>query len=318
MTLNPKKICNKFLKINSEIVAQISDTTDAFPFYKNFDRPIFILAPPRSGSTFLFECLTKFDGLMYLDYEADGLWWEIFPYDRLSNPSDYVDSNEATSRKIRMLKERIYRSVVSNVLIKRNEDISKWEQLQYKIGIKPIRYIDKTIANCFHLEVIEKVFPDACYIFLIRDPRANISSMIEGWAYIEKFGKPQLTYIIQNLKSTVYHWTYPAPPNWTDIVNQPLPVICAWSWKQHIEYVLRFFEKRNKEDHLIWVRYEDLVESPEDTIAEIANRLSLKWCERVREYLKNPPLSRTTISKPKREKWKEKNYRNMIKILPIV
>jgi hypothetical protein len=43
------------------------------------------------------------------------------------------------------------------------------QKLRYLFGFKRIRYLDKTITNCFHLRFLNRAFPDAQYIMLLRD-----------------------------------------------------------------------------------------------------------------------------------------------------
>lgn len=281
--------------------------------YKSFHKPIFIISPPRSGSTFLFECLTQFDNLYYLNHESDNIWWANFPYETMKYPSDYIDVEEVSYAQIKSLRRQFYQAVASNYR-RRNPHQPR---LPYWFGMKRIRSLDKTIANCFRIDLLESIFPDAQYIFLTRDPRANISSMIEGWPYVNRYGKPQLTPIIRTLKeSTVDHWTFPAPPGWQNIVSQPLPEICAWSWQQHIEYALHFFEQSSKKP--IVIRYEDLVDDTFQTIFNLGQELELVSSQKVSEHAETSPLSRTTFSKPYPNKWKEKNYQNIASILPQI
>lgn len=286
---------------------------DAYCSYNSFDRPVFIISPPRAGSTFLFKCLAQFDEVYHIDWEADRFWWYNFPYERLDAPSDWVGAAEATPEKKRTLRRQLYQTSVSMHLRGR----SKRFKIPYQFGFKSIRYLEKTIANCFHLEFIERTFPGAQFVFLVRDPRANISSMIEGWPYLEKFGKSQLTPVLQELTATIPHWTYPAPPGWQDVVSKPLPKICAWSWKQHVKYPLNFFQQRSHLD-VIWVRYEDLVDDPLGTVSNLADRLDLAVSENVKQYLEKPSLSHTTISKPYLNKWMEQNYEEVLSILPVI
>jgi len=285
---------------------------EQFPYFR-FDCPIFIISPPRAGSTFLFDCLKQFEELLHIDWEADRFWWHNFSYERLDEPSDWVGGEEATAKKQRTLRRQLYKTSMDMHL----QGYPKRFRIPFQFGLKPIRYLEKTIANCFHLEFIEKTFSNAVYVFLVRDPRSNISSMIDGWPYLKRFGKPQLTHIIQRFNPTIDHWTYPAPPGWQDIISRPLPEICAWSWQQHIEYPLNFFQKQDN-SKVIWVRYEELVADPFSTIYALANQLDLAPSKQVKQYLKKPPLSHTTVSKPARNKWKGQYYGEIISILPTI
>jgi len=283
--------------------------------YDSFDRPIFIISPPRSGSTFLFDCLTQLDELYHLGAEADLIWWRFFPYENMKDSSDYIGIESASAENIQTIRKHIYNAAIGKHLAK----YPGRSRIPYLFGVKHIRYLDKTIANCFHLEFMERAFPNAQYVFLVRDPRDAISSMIEGWPYVEHFGKSQLTSIVQSsITTTIKHWTYPAPPGWQDIISRPLPQICAWSWKKHIEYPLDFFNRRNNPTDVIWVRYENLVDDAVGTTIELVNKLELKFTRKLKEYAAEPPLSRTTVSKPRRGKWMSKHYKEIVSILPMI
>lgn len=292
-----------------KIVRQTVDKAAPFPF----TRPIFILAPPRSGSTFLFGCLTQFEELFHLKNEADNIWWDLFPYDRQSNFSDEVRRDDLTKEKAHELKRRIYSRAVNTYVHKHNRS-RDWK---YHLGLWPIRYLDKTIANCFHLEILDAVFPDAQYIILVRDPRENISSMMEGWPHLHRFGKPQLTPIIAEMEgATVNHWTYPAPPGWQQQLTRPLQEICAWSWRQHIECILSYAERNASK--VYWVRYEDLRDRTRETVVRLARHLELKVTPRVIDYVKAPPVSNTSVSNPRPGKWKALNYDSIMSIIPMI
>ncbi len=275
-----------------------------------FRRPIFVIAPPRSGSTFFFEALSRHEGILSLNHEADGIWWDLFPYDRQETPSDRIPLSEIDQSTRRALRVKTYQAAM------RQTECGPWRSLMQRLGIDPIRYLDKTIANCFRVDVLRSVFPDAQFILLVRDPRANISSMIEGWAHVERFGKPQLTPIIESTDdATVEHWTYPPPPGWQEVLSRPLPEICAWSWKQHVEYALDFFDESPP---IARVRYEELRDNPESVLSQLADTLDLETTEELTSFLAESPESDTTVSSPRKGKWREKNEEAIHSILPMV
>ncbi|MGB3694992.1 MAG: sulfotransferase [Spirulinaceae cyanobacterium] len=296
-------------KIKRKVKTQIENIAP----YNSFQKPIFIISPPRSGSTLLFHCLQQFEELYFLQSEADYIWWPIFPYEEMDDPADYLGKKQLSYQNIRNLRKRIYEDSVKNYLRNHHQESPR----DYLFGLKSIRYLDKTIANCFHLEFLAKAFPTAQYIFLVRDPRATIASMLEGWSYAERFGKPQLTPIIQqDSTAKIEHWSYPAPPDWQTVIDQPLAQICAWSWQQHIEYPLNFFQGRSQD--VKWVRYEDLLENFEGVIEDLAKYFNLKLNSRVKNYTKAPPISPTAISKPDPIKWKSNNYKQIEAIFPRI
>ncbi|MGD8623436.1 MAG: sulfotransferase [Anaerolineae bacterium] len=290
---------------------------DAYLPAGRFDRPIFIIAPPRSGSTLLFECLGRFAGVYHLKQEADNVWWQLFPYQALAEPHDWVGRDQATVEKVEALRGLTYRAVVRHHFRGAPWPWRQLALLAYLGSGRAIRYLDKTIANCFHLEFLEQAFPGALYIFLVRDPRANISSMIDTWPHADLVGKPQLTPIIrQRQGATVGHWSFPAPPGWPAVLTEPLAQICAWSWQQHITYVLRFFDQAEVEP--LWVRYEELIAEPWSTVKSLNTRLGLNVADDTRQRIAALPLSRTAVSRPAEDKWRQKHDQEIRSILPRV
>jgi hypothetical protein len=278
-----------------------------------FDRPIFILAPPRSGSTLLFECLAQFEGTAHLGAESDLYWWRRAPYGPGNGYSDHLRAASLGETEVRLLCRDLYRHAVING-IKRRQRLPDPAGL---LGLRRIRYLDKTIANCFHLEVLERVFPGARYVHLVRDPRATIASMIEGWPHVHRFGKPQLTPIVQTLEPrTIEHWTYPAPPGWQGVVGRPLAEICAWSWQQHVEHVLRFFEGRAVKP--LRITYEELVGDPVAAVRRLGDALGLGRSERAERHARAAPLSRTTLSPPAAGKWRASRGAEVERVLPLI
>lgn len=262
--------------------------------------PIFIIAPPRSGSTLLFETLADFAPLFAFTYrEADHIWWTAVPYSERALLSDYVDPTDMDEHKRRRLRTGLYSEAVLRTAQRQERLRSAGEHL----GLTPVRYIDKTISNCFHLDVLAEMFPDATFIFLTRDPRRNIASMLEGWPEVTRFAKRVLTpYVQKTPGATINHWAYPAPPGWRQMLAMDLPTICAWSWKQHIRFVLDFMSRSSLP--FIRITFEEFTSSPQVTLERLASQLSLRWTGAARQYLNGLPVSRTAVTPPDSGKWR--------------
>ena len=59
--------------------------------------------------------------------------------------------------------------------------ITKMNLLYKSLMKKEYRLVEKTPKNCFRISFINKLFSDCKFIFLKRDGRSNINSLIEGW-----------------------------------------------------------------------------------------------------------------------------------------
>ncbi len=293
-------------------VKQLGESLDTLRDYQRFDRPILILAAPRSGSSFLYDLLCQFDETWGWEAEMDGVWWNYFPYDRLHEPSDLITAEEYSSQVARKLRREFYRFARWG-----REQRGKEIELAAKLGLRSIRYVDKTIANCFHLELLHKLFPEARYVLLLRDARATISSMMEGWQDPVKFVKPQLQPIVDRSNGRLSHWSYPAPPGWSQQLDRPLEEVCAWSWSQHIGFARSGLAAVPAHRQQV-IRYEDLVQKPVETMRKLASFCQLAWSSKIDDHLARPPLSRTTISAPRQDKWKILHGEAIERVLPTI
>jgi hypothetical protein len=259
-----------------------------FPW--RIERPVFVIAPPRSGSTFLFECLVQFRELTaFTDREGTFIWRRVFPYEQRPTMSDAITPEEFGEWRRRQVKSLFY----TRGLLKYPTEHG-YDRLLRLIRQPGMRYLDKTISNAFRLDLIKDMFPDAVFVYLVREPRANLASMINGWSD-ERFRKPAQTRYVEETGSALQYWAYAAPPGWRDTLGWRLPEVCAWSWKQHAEAILRF---RQTEGSGPLIRYEDVAQDPLRVISGLAHELDLELTPHIVDYLARPPLSRTTLTAP--------------------
>lgn len=302
-------------RLSKPLVAVSRRILRKFAHSLRLTRPVFILAPPRSGSTLLFDALSRTGQFHYYPVENDWVWWRLFPPDRLAEPSDMVGAEEAAANAQRL--RTALRNQILGGYLNRMEGLERLARVA-SLLVHPSRpLLDKTIANCFHLDALRRVFPHARYVLLVRDPRANISSMIEGWSQLGRFGKPLVKPWLERVSQrTVDHWCYPVPPGWRRVVTRPLAEICAWSWKQHIQKTLEFFGKTGIEP--IFIRYEELTTEPAKVLRGVARRLDTNISEAVLSHWRGMPLSRTTVSRPGSDKWRRLHGPEIRAVLPSV
>lgn len=265
-----------------------------------FDRPIVILAAPRSGSTLLFETLAEARDVWTIGGESHQV---IESLPALNPGSGQVDSNRLTadhaneevvnfvrSRFARALKDRSGRAFVNH------REISK------------LRFLEKTPKNALRVPFIEKVFPGAVYIFLYRDVRSNLSSMMEAWRSGRWVTYPRLR------NWTGLPWSLLLPPGWQQLIGRSLEETCAFQWNTVNRIVLDDLE--NIPAHR-WtaLSYQSLLDEPEKTIERLCDFAGLEIDSHLRDRLKKPlPLSRLTHTRPAAEKWR-KNEREILSVL---
>jgi len=178
------------------------------------DRPVFIIAAPRSGSTLLFETLAESHSICTLGGEAHGAIEGAQPSLRPGSPG--VDSNRlerrhATPEVIRRLHE---------------EFAAQRRPAPGADGadVAGMRFLEKTPKNALRIPFLDAAFPDAQFIFLWREPRANLASIIEAW----KAGR-WVTY--RGLDERADPWSLLLPPDWRAMRDATLPEIAAFQWE---------------------------------------------------------------------------------------
>lgn len=245
-----------------------------------------------------------------LDRENTPLWLRVFPPKMLATQSEYISAKECTPNNLSKLKAYFALKLVYDRHTFRPDIL-----INHFILRKPIySYTEKTIANCFHVEALKRMFPDAFYIHLVRDGRANVSSMIEGWDKIVNVNAD----LPQSIGNTVQHWSYPMPPKWQSQVKRPIEEICAWSWVEHNRQVLEAFEGEKLSSNYMKIHHEEFVEDPKRVLDDISERTGLTLSKDCITHIKTNPKSRTTISSPQKDKWRNKYPDKIRRITPYI
>lgn len=112
------------------------------------------------------------------------------------------------------------------------------------------RWADKTPSYTLNLPFIERLFPSAQYVHIIRDGRDVVASHKDRWGYRRA-------------------------------------VSATKSWPQYVRPA-RTFGAGIGPGRYLEVRYEDLVESPEETVRGALNFLREDWSEGMIDYQKSP------------------------------
>ena len=269
-------------------------------FARLFDRPLVVLAAPRSGSTLLFETLAEAPEVWTIGGESHQF---IEGLRRLSPMSGNVDSNRldashANERIIMALRQRFARFL-------RDRDGREFFHNQH---IPQLRFLEKTPKNAVRQPFLDRVFPGALYVYLFRDRRANISSMMEAWRSGRWVTYPRLP------GWQGPRWSLLLPPGWQQLNGRPLGDICAFQWASANRIVLDDLQ-RLPADRWIACDYDDLTGRTEQTIRRICAFAGLEVDDRLRARIcAELPLSRLTHTAPDPDKWRK----NEDSILPLL
>ncbi len=275
-----------------------------------FERPIFIIASPRSGSNLLFEQLCKARGLWHIGGESHGIFDRVLRHN-FSNPE--FDSIRATAADADA--ERTHRIVdlFTRRLIQAETGI-RFTELPEERRPQAVRVLDKLPKNALRVSFLDATFPDAKFIYLWREPRGNVSSLIEAWREGRESGR-FVTY--EQLPGTSFkNWCLVLPPGWRRVVEASIEEIAAFQWASANQTAL---DDLTSLPHDRWcsVSYADLTAKPEAELRRLCEFAGLQFEPDATVQDSRLAHSRTTLTPPSDDKWK-KNADLIERIIPTV
>lgn len=261
----------------------------------SLDRPIFLLGLPRSGTTMLQDLLCAHPHVAYftntmnrfpdhfcaiesirkklnLNFKAErylrdsveittdspsdaltfwGRWLGMDPYSPSYQP---IDPTLLTEAKVKEVHTTIRKAI-------------------WSFGPPWRRFFSKLLAPLPHLDVVRQLFPDACFIHIIRDGRMTANSMLK---LCQREIEQQDRYAIHGKiirKSGQYFIPYPRFPRlkeYLDIYGILDIRTTAHLWNDAIDYIDSI---KSSFDNYYEVKFEDILANPHHEVSAI-----LKFC----------------------------------------
>lgn len=243
--------------------------------------PVFIVCPPRSGSSLLFETLARAPGLHTIGGESHGVIEGITALSPAAHgwDSNRLDASDATDGASAFLKEQF-------VIRLRDRDGARARG-------GSVRMLEKTPKNALRVPFLAAAFPDARFIYLYRDPRETISSMLDAWRSGRFVTYPQLD---------GWHgspWSLLLTPGWRELDGRPLAEVVARQWATTVDVLLDDLDDLDP-DRWCVASYDQLLSDPHTEIERLCGFLDLEWDDELAEPL---PESRHTLDSPHPDKW---------------
>lgn len=264
-----------------------------------FDRPVFIVSSPRSGSTLLYEVLCNAAGLWNIDGESHGIIEGIpglHPAQRHfeSHQLEAADAGTDTATAL-------YAGFATEL---RNHLGYHYLDLPAKARPKRVRLLEKTPENALRIPFLDALFPSARFIFLHRDARQTVNSLIDGWrhgGFVNIAGLPGWER---------RDWCFLLPPGWRSLNGADLSDIAAFQWRSANTRILDDLEALPRERWTV-VEYADLIAAPQAVVKRLCRFMEIDCDPSLEAKLSPPlPLSSTTISPPSPIKWRSNaNFR---------
>jgi hypothetical protein len=257
------------------------------------NRPIFIIGAPRSGTSMLYAILRRSSRLANWPGEAHEVWEADFHPALRGWSSNALDESDARGAEA----ERIRRSFL------------------LVAGTRK-RLIDKTPRNALRVGFIDALFPDARYVFLKRDGRDNINSLINAWRTprYRTYRLPE-PHSIPGVDPN--WWKFTLYPGWKEDSRGPLEVVTAKQWK--VSYDSALADLAEVGNRSIDIAYERLADDPVGEVGRVMEFLELAYEDSVRsqaESAKTKPVN--VVTPPERGKWRKENPSEIEAILPLI
>ena len=260
------------------------------------DRPVFIISSPRSGSTMLFEALMRAKESYTIGGESHQLI-EAFP--SLTPAAHDWESNRLTTDDITAdIVEKLSGSFVRRLKNRDGEPVAPGSV---------VRMIEKTPKNSLRIPFLAAAYPDAKFVYLWRDPRETISSMLDAWRSGRFVTYPDLP------NWTGDRWSLLLTPGWKELIGKSLPEVVADQWATATTTMLDDLEALDP-DRWCVTSYSALLADPDAELSRLCSNLDLTWDTETGGEL---PISATTLEAPQPSKW-ERNAEEMKKVWDIV
>ena len=251
------------------------------PYHERFDRPVFIVSTPRSGSTLLFDTLAQAPRLFTIGQESHWVIEDTADFDPAKRgwSSNRLTADDARAEAVEDLARAFHRDL-------RDRDEAP--------ASGAVRMLEKTPKNALRVPFFAAAFPDSSFVYLYRNVRDVLASMMEAWASGGFRTYPQLP------GWTGYPWSMLLVPGWRELIGQPLPVIVARQWAMTTQILLDDLEALAAE-RVHAVTYQALIDGPQAQMQRLTADLGLDWDRTLGSTL---PLSKVTVSPPQAGKWR--------------
>lgn len=184
--------------------------------------------------------------------------------------------------------------------------------------------LDKTCINVMRIPYLHALFPQARFVYIQRDGRDNVSSMMDGWRHgrtdgsfhlRQFFGPFPVPVAIDGGRFT--DWAFFLAPGWQAHNRDSLEQVCAFQWVSANRLALDA-KQSIPADQWIHLRYEDLFDRPVEMFGGTFERLGIPFTEELRARCEHLRPTSIVKGQPRPQKWRERNPAAVERILPVI
>jgi hypothetical protein len=262
--------------------------------------PVFVVGCSRSGTTITYETLSAAPQFLSFGWEIPQFW------DSLYGPLNNGWESEAANARHARAEHRD----------------AALRYFYQRLG--PGWVLDKTCINVMRIPYLHALFPQAKFVFIHRDGRDNVSSMIDGWHLGRTDGRFELSYTLGPCPEEVAieggrfkEWAFFLPPGWRDYNHASLAEVCAFQWVSANRLAL---DAKAAIPPRQWVqlRYEDVFERPVAMFRDAFERLGVPFTAELEARCAHLQPTSVVKGAPRQQKWKEHNPEAIELVLPTL
>ncbi|HMM75053.1 MAG TPA: sulfotransferase [Gammaproteobacteria bacterium] len=258
------------------------------------DRPVFVIGCSRAGTTVVYKTLSHSNELGTLNRETHDFWADLHPLSSRNWDTHGLGPEDATT-EIRTLVTRYFYGHTGK---------SRW--------------VDKNNQNGLCVAYLDRLFPDAKFVYIKRCPGDNLNSLIEGWGKPDEFATWSMNLPVDiDIEPGHRRWCFFLAPGWRDYTHASIEEVCAFQYEA-INRAIIATRPSVPNDRWIEVRYEHLVQDPVSTFRDVFRACDLSFGEREEAHCRGV-LSRpyNAFSAIEVDKWKSSPNRARIeRVLP--
>jgi hypothetical protein len=227
-------------------------------------RPVIVIGAPRSGTNLLRDLLCQAPGFGTWPCDEVNLLWR---HGNARHPDDELTPALATPAVARHMRRQ-------------------FAGIARRTGAGTV--VEKTCANSLRVAFVDRILPEARYLFIVRDGRDAAASAVDrvsapiDWAYTLRklryvpatdmpyyalqFARNRVSRLLRPDRRLAY-WG-PRFRGFADFARTAsIPELCARQWRECVELATRDLAAIGaRRVHML--RYEALVQRPRETIAE--------------------------------------------------
>jgi len=254
----------------------------------NIKKPIFILAPARSGTSIFYNLFTRHKDTAFPEHFLDKYWKQKWKFRLIP----LMVKQQMLRYKIRPLPHegKIWRRfhLYSSQLTENDVNDKECDYLYSSIkaelkAFNAKRFVDRAHDFMLQIRYLNKLFPDAYYIILERDPKAVINSL---YTMMKNEWNPELedvdTYgrVIEKF-----------------IKNKTLFEGCVAYYKHYTESMQKDLELIK--GRVLKIKYENFIIDPRNRLKELYAKTGLEWYDELDDMIPK------VLELKNNEKWKK-------------